>query len=164
MDNLPKNVAIPVVTTEPTQTLPASDLWYAEGLRFQCTGCGNCCSGVPGYVWLDDSDMVRIAGFLGLAVDAFTTQYVRRVKNDYSLIEKPNYDCVFLQRQDGQTRCSIYPVRPVQCRTWPFWNMNLKDVQSWTASAERCPGMCDSESPRHSLEEIEKRRIETGDL
>ncbi|MFM1805538.1 MAG: hypothetical protein RL136_2417, partial [Planctomycetota bacterium] len=25
--------------------------WYAEGLRFECTQCGNCCSGGPGAVW-----------------------------------------------------------------------------------------------------------------
>ena len=162
MDLPPKNIALPVVT-QPTP-IPTADLWYAQGLRFKCTGCGNCCSGTPGYVWLDDADMTRIAAFLNMPVDTFTTRYVRRVKTDYSLLEKPNFDCVFLDRKDGHTRCSIYPVRPVQCRTWPFWDMNLKSPQAWTNSAERCPGMCDADSPRHSVQEIEKLRIETGDL
>ena len=25
--------------------------WYRDGLRFQCTQCGNCCTGDPGVVW-----------------------------------------------------------------------------------------------------------------
>ena len=30
-----------------------SDAWYAEeGLAFECTGCGDCCTGAPGYVWV----------------------------------------------------------------------------------------------------------------
>ena len=30
---------------------PALREWYAEGLRFGCTQCGNCCTGPPGAVW-----------------------------------------------------------------------------------------------------------------
>ena len=25
--------------------------WYADGLSFECTMCGNCCTGPPGAVW-----------------------------------------------------------------------------------------------------------------
>ena len=27
--------------------------WYRDGLRFECTRCGHCCTGAPGYVWVD---------------------------------------------------------------------------------------------------------------
>ena len=40
-----------------------------------------------------------------------------------SLVEFPNGDCVFFH---GESRtCQVYPVRPRQCRTWPFWNSDL---------------------------------------
>ena len=55
----------------------------------------------------------------------------------------------------------IYPVRPTQCRTWPFWEDNLKSPQAWKNASERgrgCPGMCDAEAPRYPLEHIEKCR------
>lgn len=134
------------------------DLWYANGLRFSCTQCGNCCSGGPGYVWLTDEDMAKIAAYLKLPLEAFTRQFVRRVQNGFSLIEKKNYDCIFLTRENGKAGCSIYPVRPMQCRTWPFWNQNLASPAHWTAASERCPGMCDADAPLYDVEHIEKNR------
>ena len=35
----------------------AADPWYADGLRFECTQCGDCCSGEPGYVWVDEDEI-----------------------------------------------------------------------------------------------------------
>jgi hypothetical protein len=52
--------------------------------------------------------------------------------------------------------CSIYPVRPVQCRTWPFWNINLKSPDNWNTEAMTCPGMNCGEL--HDFESIEDRR------
>lgn len=54
--------------------------------------------------------------------------------------------------------CGIYAVRPMQCRTWPFWNMNLRSVEAWGRAAAGCPGMCDGEGRVYSLGEIEERR------
>lgn len=52
------------------------------------------------------------------------------------------YDCVFLrENKEGQRGCSIYDVRPQQCRTWPFWPENLKTPKHWQRAAVRCPGM-----------------------
>lgn len=132
--------------------------WYDMGLRFRCTQCGNCCSGGPGYVWLTYTDMVKIAGFLNLAVDQFTRRYVRQVSGGFSLVEKAGYDCIFLNRENGKAMCGIYPVRPTQCRTWPFWNQNLTSPEAWTHSAARCPGMCDADAPVHGVDHIEKCR------
>ena len=35
--------------------------WYHEGLRFECTQCGKCCSGAPGFVWVDDGEVAAMA-------------------------------------------------------------------------------------------------------
>ena len=40
--------------------------WYADGLRFKCTQCGNCCTGGPGYVWFDDDEAQAMADQLGI--------------------------------------------------------------------------------------------------
>jgi Fe-S-cluster containining protein len=49
---------------------------------------------------------------------------------------------VFLKENNqGQRGCSIYSVRPYQCRTWPFWPENLTTPNHWQRSAARCPGM-----------------------
>ena len=63
--------------------------------------------------------------------------YTRRAGGGLSLREKANGDCVFYDRQKG---CTIYPVRPRQCRTWPFWESNVVTPEAWRRTCEVCPG------------------------
>jgi Fe-S-cluster containining protein len=115
--------------------------WYREGLRFRCTQCGNCCAGEPGHVWVDRKTIHDIAAFLGRDDEWLGKTRLRRVGFRYSLTEKRNGDCVFLVRENGKTMCGIHPVRPAQCRTWPFWAENLRSRIAWERAAEDCPGM-----------------------
>jgi Fe-S-cluster containining protein len=110
--------------------------WYKDGLKFECTQCGHCCTGAPGYVWITLSDVYRIAEFLGISDREFLRRYVRRVHQGWSLIEMPDGDCVFYNHG-----CSIYPVRPAQCRTFPFWKENIERPGNWDRAAVDCPGM-----------------------
>lgn len=144
--------------------------WYAEGLSFSCTGCGNCCTGGPGYVWISREEIDRLAEHLKLTAREVIMRYCRRLGGRYSLNEhrnrQGNYDCVFLEERkvesDGskvvhtQRICSIYPVRPLQCRTWPFWEGNLASRESWDRAASRCPGM--NRGRTFTLEEMEALR------
>ena len=127
--------------------------WFADGLRFACQGCGRCCGGAPGYVWLTKDEGVRIAEYLGMASKAFRRRYVRRAWRGLTLKEKPNDDCIML---DGGGRCRIYPVRPLQCRIWPFWPENLASPRAWEAAAARCPGI--GRGPLFTFEQIEALR------
>ena len=112
--------------------------WYKEGLKFSCTGCGCCCDGEPGYVWVDKAEIKAMAEVLGCNVEEFERQFVRAVGIRKSLVERANGDCVLL---DADTRkCRVYEVRPRQCRTWPFWPSNLASPADWSEAAERCPG------------------------
>jgi Fe-S-cluster containining protein len=112
--------------------------WYHDGLKFRCTGCGDCCTGAPGYVWVNKDEIAAIAARVGMEVDAFESKYVRMVGVRKSLVEFSNGDCVFF---DNQTRkCKVYEARPRQCRTWPFWDSNLKTPETWAATCEICPG------------------------
>jgi Fe-S-cluster containining protein len=136
--------------------------WYHEGLRFDCTRCGNCCSGAPGYVWVDADERARIAEHLGLTTETFTRRHVRRVGRGFSLLELPGGDCEFLERfEDATTGCRIHEVRPVQCRTWPFWKSNLRSERAWRITGKDCPG-CDRGDVR-PRDEIEAALRENGD-
>ena len=132
--------------------------WYQSGLSFQCTGCGNCCSGPQtGFVWVDEQEIAAIAKRVGMAddLDRFERQFVRTIGNRKSLVEYSDGVCIFL---DPDTRgCSVYEDRPVQCRTWPFWKENLASPASWGQTAKSCPG-CN----RGRLYSVEEIRVSLG--
>lgn len=112
--------------------------WFHEGLRFECTGCGDCCTGAPGYVWVNQEEITTLAAQIGVDVDEFERKYVRRIGIRKSLIEFSNGDCVFF---DGTTRrCTVYEARPRQCKTWPFWQSNLRTPEDWEQTCQVCPG------------------------
>lgn len=132
--------------------------WYQGGLRFRCMECGNCCTGEPGYVWVTRDEIRGIAGYLGADGDWLGKDQIRRIGFKYSLREKANGDCIFLGHgPDGKRACGIYPVRPLQCRTWPFWTVNLTSVSAWREASQRCPGM--NNGREHSFQNIEEIRL-----
>jgi len=146
------------------EVLPSPAPWYEGGLRFQCTQCGNCCSGPPGYVWLSDAEISRFATHLNLTREIFVRTYCRVVSGRISLREKKNlrneFDCIFLAERevDGKRHrgCTVYEVRPLQCRTWPFWDGLLQDSDSWNSAAVKCPGM--NRGKHYTLDQIASLR------
>ena len=122
--------------------------WYSDGLRFECTQCGNCCTGPPGAVWFNDEEGAAIAKLLKISESDFRARYAHQLDGQWSLIEnktRHGYDCVFLDRTSvpGKAVCSIYRARPLQCRTWPWWPEILESKRSWTTYKRTtpCPGM-----------------------
>ena len=111
--------------------------WYAEGLHFGCTQCGNCCTGAPGFVWVNDEEEHAIADFIGEDRTQFAALYVRKLDRGRSLRERANGDCVFYEAGKG---CTIYSARPRQCRTWPFWESNVQSPEAWEETRAVCPG------------------------
>lgn len=112
--------------------------WYSEGLRFKCTECGQCCTGAPGYAWVTDKEIEAIAAYLKMTVKDFSKKYLRYVNGRYSLLEKKvSFDCIFLKDK----KCQIYPVRPSQCRTFPWWVYNLSSPEAWEEAAKHCEGI-----------------------
>jgi len=131
----------------------ASEPWYAEGLKFECTQCGNCCTGAPGAVWVSEEELQSIADLLGTSTGEVRLMHTRLVRGRTSLREYANGDCVFF---DGESRgCTIYDARPVQCRTWPFWRSNISSPQNWEETQCECPGA--GQGDFIALEEIERR-------
>ncbi|MDR1916846.1 MAG: YkgJ family cysteine cluster protein [Synergistaceae bacterium] len=133
---------------EPESALP----WYASGLRFSCVGCGDCCGREPGVVEFSPDEERSMADFLDITPEEFRITYTWQKYGVLSLRERENYDCVFLHRQQNCVRCKIYPVRPEQCRSFPFWPEILKNKLEWDKYSLLCPGM--NRGPLHKFLEI----------
>jgi len=129
--------------------------WYTDGLRFSCTRCGHCCR-VEGHVWVGAREIRAIARFLGLTRDDFGRRFLRRIGRRLSLVEEPNHDCVFWDEE-----CTIYPVRPRQCRTFPFWGKSLASSEAWRSTAIDCEGI--DTGRLYSLPEIDALRAGRGE-
>jgi Fe-S-cluster containining protein len=117
--------------------MPAKS-WYEDGLRFRCLGCGRCCIGEPGFVWVDAAEIAVLAAALHMETGQFEEAFVRSVGKKKSLVELPDGDCVFFDNRARQ--CSVYHARPAQCRTWPFWESNVRSRGAWEETRRACPG------------------------
>jgi Fe-S-cluster containining protein len=99
-------------------------------------------------------EIAALAEELGMEVERFEREYVRKIGVRKSLKEYRNGDCYLF---DGTTRkCTVYESRPRQCRTWPFWDSNIRTPEAWAATCEVCPGS--GAGKLYQLEEIESQR------
>ncbi len=106
-----------------------------------CESCaGNCCIGESGHIWVSVQKIPEMAAFLKISAEAFIQRYLEKVGYRYTIKEKVvvegEYDCIFYDRT--KRRCEIYPVRPLQCRTYPFWDY-FKDHEE--ELRKECPGI-----------------------
>jgi hypothetical protein len=88
-----------------------------------CESCpGYCCRGESGNIWVNHDDILRICRSLQTNPIDFISQYLNRINNRLSIKERvgeQGVECVFFDSL--QRCCSIYTARPLQCRTFPFW-------------------------------------------
>ena len=90
-------------------------------------------------IWVNQQEILQISTFLQINLIDYIQKYINRIDNRFSIKERfteDGFQCVFF---DGpKKKCSIYPVRPFQCRTYPFWEhfrLNGKQVK------RECPGI-----------------------
>jgi Fe-S-cluster containining protein len=129
--------------------------FYAGGLRFSCKRCSSCCRHESGYVFLSREDLDSLAAAQGMERGEFIVTWCRWVsfgqEAEYlSLREKANYDCIFWK--EG---CLVYSNRPLQCRTFPFWDSIVCSPAAWEKAGQGCPGMGQGEL--YSRARIEER-------
>jgi Fe-S-cluster containining protein len=137
----------------------SSKPWYHKGLRFECTRCGNCCRnhGEYAFVYLTEADLAAIPAHLGLPRAEFVARYCT-TDDGWTVLRMDQPACPFLGPDSG---CTIYPVRPKQCATWPFWSENL-DRAIWEGPVrDCCPGI--GKGPKTSAEEIDRIARETDE-
>ena len=107
-----------------------------------CATCGGkCCTGESGYIHVNKTEMERIAAFLNIDIETLKSEYLYKHGYKYSIKEREvegSFECVFYDaKQDG---CMIYAARPVQCRTFPFWEYYKNRVDELK---RECPGIVD---------------------
>ncbi len=121
------------------------DILKKEGFSYgfdpsRCAACeGKCCTGESGYIWLTPKEMENIAAFLAVDIETFKSSYLRKIRYRYSLKERQvgeSFECIFFDAD--AKNCSIYPVRPVQCATFPFWDYFKEHIDE---VVEECPGI-----------------------
>jgi uncharacterized protein len=74
---------------------------------------------------------------VGLSAKAFEDKYVVRFKHLLRLRKPLGSQCHFLK--DGG--CSVHPVKPVQCRLYPFWPELVENRAKWEGERAVCPGI-----------------------
>jgi len=114
--------------------------YMQEDLRFSCTQCGQCCAAAGDYyVYLSKQESERIRTYLQLSQGWFRRRYLQRlVDGEQVLAPGSDERCIFL---DARGKCRIYAVRPVQCRTYPFWPELVDSAAAWNREARRCEGI-----------------------
>jgi len=109
-------------------------------LYFRCTGCGRCCDGDSDhYVYLQEAEAEAIRRHLSLTASWFRRRYLGRDPEGALVFNNGGGGrCVFL---GPGNRCRIYAVRPLQCRTYPWWPETLNSPTAWRREARRCEGI-----------------------
>ena len=108
-----------------------------------CATCGGrCCTGESGNIFVRREEIVAVAELLGMEVEAFMAAYLEKRGYKYSIKERIvglSHDCIFFNREAGG--CDIYAARPLQCRTFPFWDYFRNRVGELR---QECPGIVDA--------------------
>ncbi len=127
--------------------LKARTYFFDDGIAFECQQCGICCTGEPGIIYVEEPEITDIAAFLDIPREIFIERCLYPFQDSYSIREAPDGRCIFYENG-----CAIYPARPSQCRTYPFWFQNLRSEQSWEEVKLKCPGI--GKGPTYSKEAI----------
>jgi len=105
-----------------------------------CSTCqGRCCTGESGYIYVTKREIVTICEFLDLSVKDFMQEYLFKKAYKYSIKERrfgEQHECIFYDRDTNG--CVIYEARPLQCKTFPFWDYYKTRVDELKLE---CPGV-----------------------
>ena len=120
-----------------------TNCFYENGIQFECRECGDCCKTHGdeddyAYVYLSRTDISRIAAHLNLTEVNLLNTYCTTDERGAVHLAKLHGDCSFLK--DGN-RCIVYPCRPMQCKTWPFWTENMEQAIWEGPVTACCPGI-----------------------
>jgi Fe-S-cluster containining protein len=120
----------------PGHALEQRSYFFDSGIYFECLGCGNCCVGDPGVVRVSEAEIIAIAAYLNRSIAECKADFSFPFENGYGLHEHADGRCVFFEKG-----CTVYPVRPSQCRTFPFWISVFRSQSRFAQTARQCPGL-----------------------
>ena len=106
-----------------------------------CKNCdAKCCTGASGYIYANLDEIEKLRAKFKLSFKDFEEKYLLKVNGRYSFKEykyQDGFACVFFDELNKN--CSIYELRPEQCKTFPFWNYfktHKKELK------KECIGVC----------------------
>ena len=102
---------------------------------FHCKKCGDCCRGYGG-TFVSTREIESIAAYTSTDPERFVKEKCQMSGGKPMLAQGADGYCIFY---DGE--CSIHPVKPDMCRSWPFIKSVLIDVNNWNIMASSCPGI-----------------------
>ena len=102
-------------------------------VRFECTRCGACCRRA-GLVSISERELGLLARHLRLTPSTLRRRYGidREDDGSYALEVEEGGACPFL----ANDMCSVDPVKPEQCRTFPFWPELIEDPAEMRRACE----------------------------
>ena len=113
---------------------------YPEHVRYECERCALCC-GDREYrsrsILLLKGEADRISGKSLLGLDEFAEKIRGLEPYNYRMRKTKDGKCVFLR----DNSCSIYPIRPLICRFYPFQLKNPRDGEYVFEYTHECPGV-----------------------
>ena len=124
-----------------------SRYFFDFGIRFECRRCGACCTGDPGIIRISGLEIQDLADFLKMPASDLIRMHLRPIETGFSIAEETDGRCRFYDQG-----CRIYPVRPLQCRIYPFWFSRMRSERQWKKTLGQCPGI--GHGPLYSRERI----------
>lgn len=115
--------------------------WFDAGLRFECTACGDCCrrEGDVYFTRAEADEAARYSWGPDATVEAMLGEvWVEDFDGRYRVAVPFGGACPFLT---PERRCAIHPVKPAQCRTYPFWSDVVRSERTWLAEQPFCEGI-----------------------
>jgi uncharacterized protein len=129
-----------------------------QTLDFKCTGCGDCCKG-GGDVFFTDEDLNAIEEFYEIKDSQkakFRKKFIQYKENGL-YVHSSEIDCFFLK----DNRCEIYSLRPLQCRSYPFWPSVYRSKDSLRTLQKNCAGAMKGTGKIFSRDSVIRRTNQT---
>ena len=113
---------------------------YPPAVRFHCVKCGLCCGDTKEKtrrILLLKPEAEQIAKTVLQPPSQFTVKIKGAEPYSYEMKKTENGKCVFLKND----RCTIYDVRPLICRFYPFELQGSHGENYQFLFTEECPGI-----------------------
>jgi Fe-S-cluster containining protein len=113
---------------------------YPPAVRFHCIKCGMCCGDTKEknrHILLLRTEAEQIAKATSQPIFKFAVKIKDQASYSYEMKKREDGKCVFLEND----RCTIYSLRPLICRFYPFELKVLHNRKYTFLYTEECPGI-----------------------
>jgi Fe-S-cluster containining protein len=114
---------------------------YPKHIHFECNGCALCCADSESKsrnILLLETEVNRIAQKTLKTREEFGEEIEGQSPYAHRMKKRKSGRCVFLNEND---RCSIYEIRPLICRFFPFELKDLGEERYAFAYTDECSGI-----------------------